>query len=524
MPEQPFSLDFPAGIQRDGTAFDSKKYLDALWCRFRLGRPRKMGGYQTVTDAINGVGRKIHCFYTGNNVIVHIGHSRGLQQVTLDQNGNLIGIADRTPATFAGGIDPGWTFDAMFNATASTVELVAHCNSNISQIASTVETAPFIGQIDIASPLVPFVNPGLTDGSTYTPPSVAGGVFCVQPYVCDFNSNGFVGWSAPLLPNTLGITGGDSTAGNNRVSAQKIVAGMALRGGGIQSPAGLVWSLSELIGFVFNGTTAVWTFSTISPSSSILAGATVVEYDGLYFWAGTDRFLVFNGTVNEVPNPYNQDWFFDNINRTYAGRSFAFKVPRYGEIWFCAPLFNSTECNYAAIYNVRENCWYDTALPNGGRGAAYFAQGFPYPIMSGVTSDTNGFSLWTHETGTDEINLSGAVPINSYFDSPYIGGAKNDPASNQNLSIQTLEPDLEQTGDMSVSIYQQANAKAPLNLVEGPIVIPQTPGVPQEEIIGFKKSSGRLTRIRIQSNVLGGNYISGRNLLHAEPGEERITS
>lgn len=60
------------------------------------------------------------------------------------------------------------------------------------------------------------------------------------------------------------------------------------------------------------------------------------------------------------------------------------KVPRYGEIWWCFPKGTSLEPNHAVIYNVRENTWYDTPLPNGGRGAGIFPTVFNKPIMTGV--------------------------------------------------------------------------------------------------------------------------------------------
>jgi hypothetical protein len=60
-------------------------------------------------------------------------------------------------------------------------------------------------------------------------------------------------------------------------------------------------------------------------------------------------------------------------------------VPRFGEIWWCFPKDDSLEPNHAVIFNVRENTWYDTPLPNGGRGAGLFPAVFPKPLLSGIT-------------------------------------------------------------------------------------------------------------------------------------------
>ena len=97
----------------------------------------------------------------------------------------------------------------------------------------------------------------------------------------------------------------------------------------------------------------------------------VIEYDGIYYWCGVDRFLMFNGVVREVPNSLNLNWFYDNLNFNQRQKVFAVKVPRWGEIWWCYPRGNATECTHAVIYNVRENTWYDCELPNDGRSAGF---------------------------------------------------------------------------------------------------------------------------------------------------------
>lgn len=521
----PFLLDFQPGIQRDGTQFDSASYLDGLWCRFRLGRPRKMGGFKQITDLISGTPRRIHCFYKGNQIITHIGSVSGIQQVVIDTNGNLISINDRTPVGFGAGNSVGFTMDAIFDTTSNVVQIVVHAAPDTIDAASDLATVPFIGQIDLTTPLSEFSNPGtLTSGAVWTQPNVSGGVVCVQPFVFDFDSAGLVQWSAPNLPLYLGVVGGSTGAGQARISAQKIVAGIALRGGGVQSPAALFWSLSEVITATYVGTPVWFAFNTISPSSSILGTDVVIEYDGLYFWVGVDRFLVFNGTVTEVPNRYNQDWFFNNLTPGYEARTYAFKVPRYGEIWWCAAMFGATEPNYAVIYNVRENVWYDTALPNGGRSAAYFAQGFRFPLMGGSTNDGKGYSLWMHETGTDQVIGSTPTAVRSYFETAMFGGPKDGPPDDRGLSFAQLEPDFVQTGDMSVYLVGAANARAQEH--DGPVLpLVEVPGVPQEQFVSFTpKQSQRLTRLHVESNVIGGNYICGRNIGHGQPAEARLIS
>lgn len=516
-------LNFLPGTQRDGTQLDGDRAIDALWCRWRLGRPRKMGGFYRTYNGLLGVPRRVHMFYQGENTYVHIGTGQSLQQVVLDRNGKVVSIANRTPISFPAGPNAGWTLDALFDTTSSAVQLIAHSVPNINIIAGTQKNIPYIGNITAATPLVPLSNP-TTTGGDYNKPTVAGGIVCVQPYLFDYDVDGFVGWSAPNLPNTLGVTGGSSGAGAARVSAQKIVAGLPQRGGGVNSPAALFWSLSEVITAQFVGSAnGIFAFNTVSPSSSILSPNTVIEYDGLYLWAGIDRFLMYNGTVIEIPNLQNQDYFFDNLNYDAAGKAFAFKVPKYGEIWFCGPLFGATECNYAVIWNIRENTWYDTELPNNGRSAGYFAQGFRFPVMGGSQPNSSGtYSLWIHENGTDQTGVSEKpLPISSYFETPYIGSAKSNPPDGNATSFQQLEPDIIQSGDMTVYPVGTFNARG--GAFKGDdVTLKAIPTIPGEQLIGFK-SEFRLGSLHFESNCLGGNYITGKSILHTAKGAARLT-
>lgn len=523
MTQQPIPFDMLPGIQRDGTQLDSQRALDALWCRWRLGRPRKMGGMLRLTDTLAAIPRKIHQYYDGANTIVHVGTSSSLQQFVINSVGTVISSANRTPAAFVAGVNVGWTLDAIFDTTSNAVQLVAHAVADLQYSSSTAQTVPYIGILTDTTPLAQFSNPSPSSG-VWTQPMVAGGIVCVQPFVFDFDASGLVQWSAPNLPLYLGVTQGSTGAGQARISAQKIFAGMPLRGGGAQQPAVIFWSASEVITGVFVGSSSgEFAFSTLSPSSSILSTDVVVEYDGLYFWAGVDRFLVFNGTVQEVPNPQNQDWFFDNLNRQFAGKCFAFKVPRYGEIWFCAPLFGATECSHAVIYNVREQCWYDTVLPDGGRSCGAYSAQTLHPLLGGIVSDGTGFKLWAHEIGTDEVDGTTTNAVRSYFESRYFGAPTLPNPSDVTWSVQMFEPDITQTGDMNVYLIGRSNSRSPSSTTV-PETLRFTPNVPQEQAVAFKNGY-RMFKVHIESNVVGGSYVCGKNLLHVEPTtESRIFS
>lgn len=275
-----------------------------------------------------------------------------------------------------------WQFDGFFDATgAGNNLLLAHPGQNLAQIDSTTATAVLAGAPG-GSVMYPLKD---TAGSTPTGDtiSVAGGVVALHPYVFVYGDNGLI--KNCSAGNVFDWNGADSNETN--VSSQKIVKGLPVRGGS-NAPAGLFWALDSLIRVSYAPTTVgsqtlYWRYDIVG-SSTILSSQSVVEYDGIYYWCGVDRFLLYNGVIKEVPNEFNQNYFFDNLNYNQRQKVWATKVPRFGEIWWFYPKGDSEECNDAIIYNIRENCWYDAGSSVGAtRTAGYFSQVFRFPVAAG---------------------------------------------------------------------------------------------------------------------------------------------
>ena len=477
MTKKVFSIDTQPGVQRDGTFFDKNFYSDGRWVRFQRGRPRKVGGYRSITndargysrgifvnsaDGINqvfngynnglevvninnlGIGAGVNEFsFTGlvltldtlvggtsyvdatyTNVALTGGSGSGAEAtiivssnvvttVTLTTAGNGYAVGDTLSAdtasiggsgsgfsidvaTINNGFTPSdlnlWQFDAQFDAQGSGNQLLlAHPGQNLAQIDQTTVTPVLAGDI-YGTTLSPLTD---TSGSTPTGDiiEVTGGVVVLHPYVFVYGDNGLI--KNCVAGNPYDWNGPDSNEVN--VASTKIVKGLPVRGGS-NAPSGLFWALDSLIRVSYNPATITvsgtpqtfyWRYDIVTSQSSILSSQCVIEYDGIYYWVGVDRFLLYNGVVKEIPNNMNQNYFFDNLNYAQSQKVWATKVPRFGEIWWFFPSGNSVECNDCIIYNIRENCWYDGGQALGSRrSAGYFSQVFHYPINAGTDLTT----------------------------------------------------------------------------------------------------------------------------------------
>ena len=373
MVEQIVQIRSAPGIKRDGTKFEGDQYVDGQWVRFQRGLPRKIGGYRSINKFLRGLPRALHEYTQDLLTYVHAGSADRLERFFIDATFNTSVITDRTPSSGFTADDANmWQFATAYDTTNGN-QIVAQVAPNLNCICNSDGGDLFVGDLLGTSALTQVT----TVPANF---SVTGGVVSLPPYTFAFGNDGYAAWSVPNTPNDF--TG--SGAGNAFITGQKIVKAMPLRGGPGNSPSGLFWSADSLIRGTYVGGGPVFQFDTISAQSSILSANSVIEYDGIFYWIGTDRFLTFNGVVREVENNINLNFFFDNLNYAQRQKVFAYKVPRFGEIWWCFPFGDSIEPNHAVIYNVRENTWYDTELPNGGRGAGLFPAVFSKPLLSGV--------------------------------------------------------------------------------------------------------------------------------------------
>jgi hypothetical protein len=395
-----------------------------------------MGGYRVISDQLTGPSRGI--WVNAQNAFNYIfsGYNNGLQVLTIDDNGIGAGVNNFTLSNFTASNLNLWQFDGFYDVSGAGVQsLLAHPGQNLASIDNDANTPVLIGDINgtnmsqigtfmdtitstgtavvtiAASNLL--IGAGQTVTGTSIPAnttvlsvstttvtlsnavpagvvaatfsnniSVSGGVVSLHPYVFVYGNNGLIQNCSAGNPQDW--VSADTNAVN--VATGKIVQGLPVRGGS-NAPSGLFWSLDSLILVSYIGGAGTppqyWRYDIISSQSSILSSQSAIEYDGVYYWCGVDRFLMYNGVVKEIPNNMNQNYFFDNLNYNQRQKVWVTKVPRFGEVWWFYPRGDATECTDAIVYNTRENTWYDAGQALGARrSAGYFSQVFRFPVQA----------------------------------------------------------------------------------------------------------------------------------------------
>ena len=579
------TLQVKPGIQRDGTQFASPTYVDGKWCRFQNALPRKMGGYRAIFLNADNISRGMTMSATNGLNYVISGTANKLQQWSTDNDDGIgFGPTDYTMSGFSANANNLWQFDIGYDSTGGGVNnLIAHPGQNLTDIDSIVNTRPLYGQFPnttlapvgvftavgtttITSPNVTFATTNVAMGAgvsvtgTGIPAntkivssslvagvwtvvlsnnatasgtvtltfdnniSVSGGVVMLHPYLFVYGNYG-------LIKNCSAGNFNDWTSADSNetsVSTGKVVKGLPLRGG-TTSPAGLFWTLDSVVRVTYapstvNGVNFYWKYDLITSQSSIMSSQCVIEYDGIFYWAGVDRFLMYNGTVQEVPNTQNMNWFFDNLNYNQRQKVWVTKVPRWGEIWFFYPRGDATECTDAVIYNVREKTWYDAGqAPGAYRSAGTFSEVFRQPIWAGWEQNkATGYTLWQHETGVNQISTNNVDAIDSYIETNVLGqstglvGSTQGAGDNLWTRCERVEPDFVQSEQMYLVVTGKGYADDTDEPSDPYYFDPTTLKVDMRE-------QRREMRMRFGSNIQNGNFYMGKVILSLDTGDVRGT-
>lgn len=230
------------------------------------------------------------------------------------------------------------------------------------------------------------------------------------------------------------------------------------------------------------------TIGVTSPSGSITVGniSYIFAKENLYFYNG--------GIIAPLPDNTVVRKMFDNLNLDQRYKCFVWFNQKFNELWFHYP--TGIENDRCTIYSLTEGHFTPRIIDRTAADSE--GQISQYPILT----DSNGI-IYRHEIG---FNDNGAA-MESYFMIAYeaIAGGEFQ------TYIEGMEPDLIQTGDLTIELYGKDRATFDGALIES---------------FTFAEGDGKIdcaneTRWRswkITSNTLDGYFRTGGMLEHIQQG------
>jgi hypothetical protein len=487
-----------AGIQRDGTNFQGDYYLDGQWIRFQRGIPKKIGGMKAPNLFLNATKASniLMIPQDNGNIYVYISDIHFIRSgiITRDFNfqtdrGNM--IVDQN------NVNLQWYSEIVtYNNQRYVVFLGTNNGTNIFQnTASTLYHNTLFNNGNVTA-----VN---------IPPLINGGMCFVAPYLFLYGSNGLVLHSKSNNPFDFTVNANDpATGGSYNISNDKVIYGTSTRGGP-NNLSLLFWTVSSLISLTNVGNaTVLFRKYVISTDISILSSRCVVEYDGLFFWVGTDGFYLYNGLVERIPNNLSLNYFFNNLDMNQRQKVFGEKNPKYNEITWFYPVIGTVGNSKSITYNLELKTWYDS---NISRDCGFYFKdlGIFATYGQSLTAPNANTYLWRHEYQINEQVEGGFdTPIISSFTTPVFSWAAFNPVRNANntrnpivdrwTELRRIEPNFLMDNDndqISVSVNIKKYAQT------APVTTPA---------ITFTRLTEKLD-MRVQGRNLSLTFSSGGN-------------
>ena len=523
-----------------------------------------LGGLWTYGGAITGVAAVWSAITYGNGLFVAV--ANGASTIAVSTYGFTWTLMTFTPAAALVAIVSTGDDDGLFVAiaTGSTVALDIYPakSQNVKYVYSPwmypITQQP-VGGITVFDPSNPYVYPQTNDPQAIWATSevyVSGGVQAVGPFLVAYSNNGLVRNCSSNSPNVWFNNGNvyynqnPLLANDNNIDNYKVVKVATMRTGSQLSF--MIWTTNTLSVASFCGAPGVFSYATISFSSSIMSAMSVIEHNGIFYWVGEDKFYQCDGnTLTAMPNNANLIWFFNNLTYSARAKTWAYKNPRYNEIWFVFPYAGSTEPNHAVVFDYVSQTWYDTPW---NRTAGYFDQSFYRPILCGgsvaldsafltqlpddiespmpwqtlLGANPMGPAIWMHEIGVDEVSYPSpdnplTQPIPAFIESGNVGytnGGINSPVGqgteglNSKTFVARIESDIIGSGTNYVAVLgQDYPLSEQTQLFYSAFDLPASYFSPDVQ--------GRLLTIRFGCNALDSTFWLGKAIVTAKPGDDR---
>ena len=172
----------------------------------------------------------------------------------------------------------------------------------------------------------------------------------------------------------------------------------------------LVFTDSSLYGGQYVGTPAVWTFTLVGETQSIVSPNAVAYADGKAYWMGYGKFYKYDGNLTTLRCDLKK-FIFDNINTQQYLQVTAGTNEQFNEVWWHYTSNSSSNGlnDTYVVYNYEQDIWYYGSMCR----TAWLQNGlFQYPV--GATGNN---TLVYHEYGNNNNETGTAQPMNTFITS-----------------------------------------------------------------------------------------------------------
>jgi hypothetical protein len=275
----------------------------------------------------------------------------------------------------------------------------------------------------------------------------------------------------------------------NQAGSYRLPRGSKIIGGLAAQLSIMVWTDEGLWLMQYIGPPLVYSFTQVGQKCGLIAPKAAAATPGGFFWMDPGfNIYAYGGAVEPVPCLV-RDRIFGNCNPAQTNKIFAAVNTQFNEVAWYYPSLNASEIDSYVKYNYVERLWDYGSLARTAwedRGA------FALPMAT----DPNSF-LYNHETGVD----ADGMPMDCFAQTGYLALGEGD----QFMTVKEIVPDFNTfAGQLALSVLtlDHPNSDAPVQAGPFPVAAGATANV-------TLKARGRGAALRLESNMLGGNFRLG---------------
>ncbi len=304
---------------------------------------------------------------------------------------------------------------------------------------------------------------------------------------------------------TIWTAGPTNTAneGRTKQGGTTFVGGLPVRDG-----VSLAVTDQVVIQMNYSGDNVVYETPSISENTGLISPFAIVAQGDAAYWMGDSDFWMWSGTVQRLPSDDIWNSVFQNINKLYLSKSFAFLNRARTEVWFNWVSAASTEIDKYAIYHIDQGCfslgsWSDLS-GSGVRTCGEDSRLFSYPMMM----DAAGV-LYQHEIGTDD---------NGFALSAFIEAAPVDASDgNTNIDVFGFVPDFQRLSQSIALAITTKQYPQDADTVSGPYTITADDTTPIIDL----RADGKMVGWLLASSAIGGDFRFGIPRVDIQPSGAR---